>query len=141
MQLPNLTVSQEGRVFLTLPNKKYKAHRCLGQISGNEFHCERNPERHLFQQFGGSYGFNFELMRDGTFKLVIVQLPFSGQLITTRLHILEKGMFLNFKSNQLERQIFLPVSEFGLEKAQKSEHPIIKHALAIHQPSLFEGVL
>jgi hypothetical protein len=141
MQSSQISVSPIGKIFLTLPGKSYKAHRCLGQIIGNEFHCERNPERHLFQQFGGSYGFNFELMRDGTFKFVIVQLPFGGQLITTRLHILENGRFLNFKRNQLERQIFLPVIEFGLEKAQKSERPIVKHIPAILQPSLFEGVL
>src|SRR5208283_5263952 len=103
MYKQSIVVSPSGNVFLTLPGKEYKSHRCLGQIIGDKFHCERNPGRHLFRQFGGSYGFNYELMRDGSFVFVVVHLAFCGELVTTRQHLLKIGQFWNFKKNKLEK--------------------------------------
>lgn len=140
MNKQNITVLSSGQVYLTLPDKQYKGRRCVGEIKKDTFHCERNPERHLFRQFGGSYGFNYELMRDGSFKFVIVHLPFGEQLLTTRQHILNKGKMLNFQRNQLEKQIFLPISEFGIDKAKGSEMETFRQRQVQQQPSLFAGV-
>jgi len=136
-----IAVTSTGRVFLTLPGKDYKPRREIGSLSedGQTFHCERNPERHLFHQFN-AYGFNHELMRDGRFVWVVVHLPFSSQLVTSRNHILAKGMFLNFQKNKLERQIFLPVSEFGIEKARQSEKQLTLERSQQMQCNLFGEV-
>jgi hypothetical protein len=60
-------------------------------------------------------------MRDFEFVKVIVRMPNGKTLTTTRQHVLRRGKFLHFKRNDLEPQIFLPLSEFGLEKAQEAE--------------------
>ena len=136
-----ITVSANGRVFLALPGKDYKPRREIGFLSkdGQTFHCERNPERHLFRQFN-AYGFNYELMKDGRFIWIVVHLPFGTQLVTSRNHLLEKGMFLNFQKNKLERQIFLPVTGFDVEKARQSEKHLTVERSRQMQCNLFGEV-
>jgi hypothetical protein len=111
MREERISVTPTGEVKLQLPGKQYKSVRNIGWITNNEFHCERN-ENCIMRAFGGSVGFNYELMRKGTFERVVVHLPFKT-LVTSRQTVLKFGKFLHFKKNQLEKQIFLPLSDFG----------------------------
>lgn len=140
MNRQNITVSPSGKVFLTLPGKDYKSKRCIGEIRDNGFHTLRNQNA-LFRGFNGSFGFNYELLRDYAFKYVIVSLSNGQTLETTRLHILKNGKFLHYQQNQLERQIFLPLSEFGLDKANESEKATPHLKQHPQQQSLFGGAL
>ncbi len=114
--MSELSITKEGRIFLRLPGKSYKAERCIGRMEGDTLVVERDPERHLFRS-SNSYGFNFELIRRGKFKILCVLLPFGERMYTTKDFLLAHGKFLNFQRNQLEKQIFLRLEDFGLEKA------------------------
>ncbi|MBX2992124.1 MAG: hypothetical protein KF749_13290 [Bacteroidetes bacterium] len=111
MREERISVTPSGEVQLHLPGKQYKPVRNIGWISNNEFHCERG-ENCIMRAFGGSIGFNYDLMKRGTFERVVVHLTYRA-LVTTRESVLKHGKFLHFKKNQLERQIFLPLSCFG----------------------------
>jgi len=115
----NVTVSDDGTVHLYLPGKEYKSRRVIGKIVADVFHCERQ-EKDVFRALNG-IGFNYELIRHFEFEKVVVRLSGTKTLVTTRRHILRVGEIRYFKRNDLERQIFLPLSEFGLEKAQAAE--------------------
>lgn len=137
MRQQQITV-RDGRVMLTLAGKDYKARRHIGDIVGDTLHVQRDPAKHFFRQFNG-YGFSYELMRDGSFERVIVHLPFGETLETTRTHILAKGRMLNFARNKLERQIFLSLDEFGLDRARETAQEIQPFGeRAAMQRSLFE---
>lgn len=138
MYQQNITVTRSGKVFLTLPNKEYKSRRHIGDIAGDTLHVKRDPSKHFFHQFNG-YGFSYELMRDGSFEKVIVHLPFSQILVTTRKHILVKGKILNFQKNKLEKQIYLSVDDFGMEKAKESEKSNTQYKPENNQLSMFGG--
>lgn len=116
----NIHIGSDGTVHLVLPDKKYKGHRILGRIQGNTFRCQRIPEKHIYRKIKG-YGFNYDLMKYGTFKFVVVDIPFSEPLVTTRIHILQKGKLLGFIKNNLELQIFLPIPEFGIKTSSEEQ--------------------
>ena len=120
MQKCQISISSSGRVFLNLPGKQYKPHRHIGDILGDTLYVNRDPSKHFFRQFKG-FGFSYELMRYGRFKWIIVHLPSFQQLVTSRLHVLKNGKILNFKRNDLERQIYLPLDEFGIFAAKETE--------------------
>ena len=111
MREQRISVTPTGEVKLQLPGKQYKSVRKIGWITNNEFHCERN-ENCIMRAFGGAIGFNHWLMTRLEFRGVVVHLPFKT-LYTTRQTVLREGKFLHFKKNQLEKQIFLPLSCFG----------------------------
>lgn len=111
MEETRISVTPSGEVKLQLPGKQYKPVRKIGWISNNEFHCERG-ENCIMRAFGGAIGFNYDLMKRGTFERVFVHLPYRT-LVTTRQTVLKHGKLLYFKKNQLERQIFLSLKEFG----------------------------
>lgn len=114
---PQVRISPSGDVLLTLPGKQYKSQRCIGKIVGDTLHVERNPERHLFRRFN-AYGFNYQLLKHGHFSRVqLRELPSGRTLETTRETILHFGKFLDFKADQLERQIFLSLSDFSKRPA------------------------
>jgi len=135
METKNLGVTSSGEIRLTLPNQKP---RNIGWFSdsGDAFHCQRNPAKHLHYK-SGSYGFNHELLRDGKFVWVFVHLPFNELLVTSRNHILEKGSFLHFKSCGFERQIFLSLAEFGIDKARETEKRLKERETGSAQQNLF----
>ncbi|MBA4312672.1 MAG: hypothetical protein C0417_08580 [Chlorobiaceae bacterium] len=134
-----LTVTRSGKVLLTLPNKEYKSRRHIGDVIENTLHVKRDPTRHFFNRFNG-YGFCYELMRDGSFERVVVHLPFGKTLVTTRKHILAKGKILNFQKNKLEKQIYLSLDDYGLDKARESEMNSIPTKLIDPQLSIFGGI-
>ena len=138
METSNIRVAQSGEIRLTLPNQKP---RNIGWFSdsGDTFHCQRNPAKHLHYK-SESYGFNYELLRDGMFVWVFVHLPFNELLITSRNHILEKGSFLHFKNEGFERQIFLPLTEFGIDRARETEKGLRERVAENAQQNLFGEV-
>lgn len=135
MEASNLWVTPSGEIRLQLPNQKP---RNIGWFSdsGDTFHCQRNPAKHLHYK-SQSYGFNFELLRDGNFFWVIIHLPFNELLVTSRVHILEKGSFLHFADKGFERQIFLPLTEFGIDKARETEKRLKEREAGSLQENLF----
>lgn len=134
----NLTIQSRGQIFLRLPGKSYKSQRRIGWLAGDTLFVERDPRTHLFRAGGGSYGFCFELVSRTAYKILCVNLPFSQRLVTTKNYLLAHGSFLNFQRKRLEKQIFLKVSEFGLEKALRwEEEQATVQAKQIMQGSLF----
>lgn len=138
MEASNIRVTQSGEIRLALPNQKP---RNIGWFNenGDTFHCQRNPAKHLHLS-SHSYGFNYELLRDGNFSRVIVHLPFGEQLETTRKHILEKGFFLYFKQQGFEKQRFLSLSDFGKEKAEQTTKELMQKYVKDTQQNLFSEV-
>ena len=136
METTQLRVTDSGEIRLTLPNQKP---RNIGWFSdsGDTFHCQRNPAKHLHYK-SESYGFNYELLRDGNFVWVYVHLRFNELLVTSRNHILEKGSFLHFANKGFERQIFLPLTEFGIDKARETEKQLKERQAENAQQNLFE---
>ncbi len=135
METTQLRVTNSGEIRLSLPNQKP---RNIGWFnnSGDTLHLQRNPAKHLHYK-SESYGFNHELLRDGNFTWVFVHLPFNGLLVTTRNHILEKGSFLHFKHKGFEKQIFLPLTEFGIDKARETEKQLKEQEARNTQQNLF----
>jgi hypothetical protein len=134
-------ITQGGEVKLILPEgKEYKRSRTIGRINAEIYIVERS-ENCIMRAFNRSIGFNYELMRDGKFKTVVVYFSSGRLLQTTRQTVLDYGHFLHFSKNKLEKQIFLPLADF--DKAPKVYAPIIPavHIPAIVQGDLFGGVL
>ena len=136
METTQLRVTDFGEIRLTLPNQKPRNIGWLND-SGDSFHSQRNPAKHLHYK-SDSYGFNYELLRDGNFVWVIIHLPFNKLLVTSRNHILEKGSFLHFANKGFEKQIFLPLTEFGIDKARETEKRLKERDVRSAQQNLFE---
>lgn len=142
MYSSNITVTASGVVRLLLKNKHYKSRRAIGwfEDEGDSFHTKRNPSHHLFHKLN-AYGVNYDLLNEGSFTWVVIELPFDQTpLITSRKYFLSKGSLLNFKKNQLERQLFLPISEFGIENAQRYENDLLLQKSELVQNDLFAEV-
>jgi hypothetical protein len=134
-------ITPTGLVRLILPEgKDYKRSRTIGQINGDTYIVERS-ENCIMRAFDGSIGFNYELMRDYRFTNIVVYFTSGRMLRTQRQTVLDYGLFLHFKSNKLERQIFLSLSDF--DKLPKVKAPVIITAPrpAFIQENLFAGVL
>ncbi len=115
------------KVQLLLPDKSYKSLRFLGEIKNRCFHTSRKPENQKFNKLNG-IGFNHELISVGghLFDLIKIQYGFN-ELITTRKFVLDNGKILQFKKNDLDKQIILPLELFGLELAMEWERNKIKN--------------
>lgn len=110
-----LNILPNGIVKLTLPF----CTRYIGKILGDTYTKRVKPETHKFNK-NNSVGFNFELIDKGNFKFVIIE--FGEQLLyTTRLYILHTGKTQTFYKQNFEKQLFLPLDEFGLKKALEFE--------------------
>lgn len=113
-----ISYSKSGTVFLQLFDRK----RNIGSISadGQTYTKSINPSLHIHRKTN-SIGFNNDLLRSGSFHWVTVKADGYSPLVTSRQYILEKGFFLHFKADGYEKQIFLPVTEFGIDKARQFE--------------------
>jgi hypothetical protein len=111
-----ISITKAGRVFLHLPGKDYKENRCIGVLTGDTLFVQRDPERHFFRK-NQSYGFNYEAIRSINFRRLVVELPLGQRLETTKEFLLAHGTFLHFQRNLLERQIFLSIDRYGMDKA------------------------
>jgi len=123
----SLNILPNGTVKLSLPF----GDRYIGKIKGDTYTKRVKPEAHKFNK-NNSIGFNFELIDKGNFRFVKVE--FGEQLLhTTRLYILHTGITQTFYKQNFEKQIFLPLDEFGLKKA------LVFEASKDKQYSLFRG--
>lgn len=97
-----------GYVFVSLPDGST---RRIGQFScdGKTFSCKR-VKKHVFR-ITKSLGFNYELLRDCNFENFVVYFG-KKTLFAKRQDILDRGMFLEFRGNGFEKQIFYPLTAF-----------------------------
>jgi hypothetical protein len=100
--------------------------------SGEGKFLTERKEKHLFRKTN-SVGLNETLLTspDIDFKFIII--GYNGKkLITTRIYFVTHSRVFIFKG--FEKQYFLPLDEFGIDKAEEYEKSISK------QLTLFEEV-
>ncbi len=123
----NLHINTDGTVKLSLPfGDKY-----IGKISDDTYIKKIKPSLHKFNKTN-SIGFNYELIEQGKFRLIKVLSDDGSIYETTRLYILAHGKVQTFFKKLLDKQIFLSVNEFGLDRALQYEKTLTS------QLSLFE---
>ncbi len=88
------------------------------------FLTQRKP-KHIFHKYGGedgSLGINHTLLTDESipFKWIVIELE-GHKLLTSRLYFLTHGKNFKFGGQGFELQCFLPIAEFGLNKAREFE--------------------
>lgn len=134
---PRIYINNNGIVFLHLVDSK----RNIGTISadGTTYTKTIIPTLHIHRKTK-SVGFNYELLRDGNFSWVIVKADGYQNLVTSRRYILQHGFFLYFKHEGFEKQIFLPIDEFGLNIAREFEKQLNKKTSIEQQMVLFGEV-
>ena len=96
----------------------------LDTAGDGTFLTNRKPE-HIFHKYGGehgSLGINHSLLTDETipFKWLVIDFP-GKKFVTSRLYMLTHGKCFKFGSQGFELQCFLPVDQFGLNKAREFE--------------------
>jgi hypothetical protein len=114
----NELTCKDGRVFLRLNGTSRS--RCLGVISGETFYTQRKTEAHLMRTLE-DIGFNWHLIKRGTFNKVVVEISDGRILRTTREHILQCGSTKFFKNQGFELQIFLPINQFVMPEPSLTE--------------------
>ena len=86
--------------------------------SSGTFFCKRNTS-HLFRK-QNALGINKELLSSPSIKFKWIVIEFAGQrLVTSRKYFLAKGKQFQFGKKGFELQVFLPLDEFGIEKARE----------------------
>jgi len=126
-----IKIEKNGKVFLNLPDKKFKSKRMIGYIRNRTF-CTQRKENHLFREFN-AFGLNYKLLNEGGnyFDLIRIEYDF-GILETSRKYYLAKGKFKHYQQNHLEKQIFLPLELYGMDKVdsweqdQAKKHCVVK---------------
>jgi hypothetical protein len=90
----------------------------LDRAAGGIFYAKRTKD-HL-HRLSNSLGVNYELLTRFAFRWIFID--FDGlRLITTKNYLLRHGKVLNFSKSGFEIQIFLPIEQFGREKALEFE--------------------
>jgi hypothetical protein len=91
----------------------------LDRAGEGTFLSNKRTERHLFRKVGG-LGINKELCERFNFRWILV--PYCGRnLWTSRLFILHHGKTFAFGKAGFEAQLFLPLSEWSVERARAFE--------------------
>lgn len=112
----SISILSNGTVKLPLPSgDKY-----IGKISGDTYTKKIKPSLHKFNKTN-SIGFNYELIEQGQFRFIKVLSDDGNIYETTRNYVLHFGKVQTFFKSGNEKQIFLPISEFGLDKALNYE--------------------
>ena len=100
--------------------------RFIGKLHHETFSCTRR-QQHLHRR-SNSLGLNYSLRTNPGISFKWVVVDFSGKmLVTSRRFWLARGHVYRFSGFEL--QSFLPLCEFGIEKARAFE--------AVAQPELF----
>lgn len=115
----NLHINTDGTIKLSLPFRDVY----IGKIAGDTYIKKIKTELHTFNKLK-AIGFNFQLLDEGRFKFVRVLTDDGNIYETTRLYILAKGRVQTFFKQSFERQIFLPIDEFGLQQALEYERSL-----------------
>ncbi len=120
-----IQIEKNGKVFLILPNKKFKSKRMIGYIRNRTF-CTLKKENHLFREFN-AFGLNYKLLNEGEKHFDNIRIEFDfGILETSRKYYLANGKFKHFQQNHLEKQIFLPLELYGMERVKSWEQDQVK---------------
>jgi hypothetical protein len=97
-------------------------------------------ERHIFRKLN-AIGLNYELLVSPVihYRLIVIYLQRNNLdkpefLYTDREYFLNKGKIFEFKKANCEKQVFLPLNLFGIEKVKEY------HRLQPNQESLFEPI-
>ncbi len=91
-------------------------------ISGQGTFFTERKEKHIFRRTN-SVGLNGELLNSSDIQFKYITIDYNGQkLSTTRMYFLTHSKCFTFKN--FERQYFLPLNEFGLNKANEYEHSL-----------------
>lgn len=126
--METITIKPNGRVYLTLPNKEYKPKRQIGYIRERTFHTFRKPENHFFRKLN-AIGLNYKLLSMGGNCFDLIEVEFGFEILkTSRKYFLEHGEFLHFSKNKLDKQIFLKLDLFGMDRVKEWE---LQKALAL----------
>lgn len=95
-------------LYLKLPAEKYR--RSIGRISvtNAQLHLHRSRNKHLLNK-ANAYGINHYILAEGTTfdDVVIHEEETSKIFMVNKKFILSSGMFLHFKEQGFERQIFI----------------------------------
>lgn len=84
------------------------------------FFCKRKAS-HLFKK-QSDLGLNHELLTSPSIKFKWIVIDFDGsRFVTSRKYFLAKGKQYQFGKKGFEPQVFLPLAEFGIEKARAFE--------------------
>lgn len=112
----------ERGLFLFISDAKIKKNRYIGFIKNRTFFTRREKYKHTFNK-NNSIGINYKLLREGDkfFDFIVIEYG-SDLLQTSREYYLKYGFFLHFKSGGFERQKFLKISDFGLDKVNRFEN-------------------
>lgn len=115
----------ERDVFLYIPDAEYKRHRHIGYIKNRTFFTSRWKSNQTFKKLS-AIGINYKLLNEGGkyFDFIVV---FNENVLlqTSREYFLKYSYFLHFKKNGLERQKFLRISDFGMDKANQYEGEMV----------------
>lgn len=112
----------ERGVFLHIPDAKFKKHRYIGFIKNRTFFSRREKHTHTFHK-NNSIGISYKLLSEGGKYFDYIVIEYGSDLLqTSREYYLKYGFFLHFQKNGLERQKFLKISDFGLDKVNRFEN-------------------
>ncbi len=112
-----ITRLHSGEIILNISGDYRKA-RKIGTIKDNCFYCNKN-ERHVLR-ITNSLGICYDVLRD--YQFTNIEINFLGKkLKTTREYFLNHSRFFQF--GNYEKQKFLPIDKFGLDKIQPEQKP------------------
>lgn len=116
---PRISHGKSGTIFLHLVNGR----RNIGTLSadGQTYTKTIVPSLHIHHK-SDSIGFNYQLLKQSNFKWIVVNAEGYETLLTSRKYILEHGFFLHFQKDGFEKQLFLRLSDFGIDKARQFEN-------------------
>ncbi len=94
--------------------------RYIGKISGETFSAKRGPQ-HLFRK-RAALGLSYDLLVNDDIFFRWIVIDYSGQkLVTSRRFWLAVGTLDHFVHAGFEKQVFLPLSRFGIAAARNFE--------------------
>jgi len=127
-------VDAEGHVFLKRENKHGRLH--IATLKGDVLIVTKKPG-HLYYSTN-SYGFNLEMVTALPFNtLRVIELPSGAIFETTKGYLLHRG--IKYEHESYELQIFLPLKEFGLQKAIQFEEAQARKQ-KVRSITMYEGL-
>lgn len=107
-------------------------------ISGEGTFLTNRKQKHVFRKLN-ALGINSELLHDSNIPFKYIRISFTDEsgikknLETTREYFLRKGTTFQFGLKGFELQIFLPICEFGINKAIQLEKQLGVQENLFHQ--------
>jgi hypothetical protein len=118
-----LIPTKHSHIFDVKLNLEFQS-RYIGKLdtSGQGKFLANRKAKHL-HRITNSLGLNAELINSSEFNFRTIVINYEGKkLITTRLYFLTHSKIFSFKG--FEKQYFLPLDEFGIQKAEEYERLI-----------------